>query len=99
MKLFQIWVGSFHLRTEEIATTEIKFYQHTSHKLIKKNAVPEKYLWIYDFLELKYEISSVKQEYCKASIYTESKQGSSRNFKYNNFPLKKTEENNRKQKK
>ena len=89
----QKWIGSFHLKTEGIAGTKIKFHHHTFHK---KNALPEKYFSSYDFLELKYTICS---KYCKASIYAESKQSSSRNFKYNNFSLKQTKAENRRRQK
>ena len=32
IKLCQKWVSSFHLKTEEIAATRIKFHQHFFHK-------------------------------------------------------------------
>ena len=40
-KLCQIWVCSFHLKTEQTAAIKIiKFHQHIFHK--KENAQPEK---------------------------------------------------------
>ena len=75
----QKWIGSFHLETEEIAGTKIKFHHHTFHKT---NALPEKICF-----KLWFPRTQIYNQFniCKASIYTESKQSSSRNFKCNNF--------------